>query len=282
MSILETKMDDELTQSLIPKEIFDLIRKEIQESCQNSEKNIIGDWLVERCDEQEITMVVNPGYGGSRKMSFIQPDVWAILRYQLIFSSSKSPNDESEIVTHHLRLFINEKQVPSDLVLPVLNKSIKKGVFNLLYNLLILRPCFGCFNPELVETFEQVGSNAYNESANSMNRENKTLDTNFIGSSQNGRTYAGTVRSTDCRVLASSRISDTCEACSYLLSVTINRSILNTPTMNGNSERGDLLENDLDEEEKVMDSRDDDVKGQKRSRNRWFEQDSDRKEMSII
>jgi len=34
--------------------------------------------------------------------------------------------------------------------------------------------------------------------------------------------------------------------------------------MNGNSERGDLLENDLDEEEKVMDLRDDDVKGQKR------------------
>ena len=233
-SILEMNMEDELGASLIPTEVFNLIRKEIQESCRTSEKNIIGDWLVERCDEQEIMLVVNPGYGGSRKMSFIQPDVWAILRYQLIFSSSEKPkvveNQLSE-VTHHLRLFINEKQVPSDLVLPVLTKSIKKGVFNLLYNLLILRPCFGSFNPELVETFAQVGSNVGNGMVGSMICENKTLDTNFIGSSQNGRTYAGTVRSTDCRILASARISDTCEACSHLHSVTINRSILNTPAV---------------------------------------------------
>ena len=232
-SILEMNIEIESNSSVIPSEIFHVIRKEVQESCQNSEKNIIGDWLVERCDEQEITLVVNPGYGGSRKMSFIQPDVWAILRYQLIFSSTKPSkivdDAQPDLSSHHLRLFINEKQVPSDLVLPVLTKSIKKGVFNLLYNLLILRPCFGCFNPELVETFEQLGSNGYNQSVNSMNRENKTLDTNFIGSSQNGRTYAGTVRSTECRVLASSRISDTCEACSHLLNVTINRSILNTP-----------------------------------------------------
>ena len=167
-------------------------------------------------------------------MSFIQPDVWAILRYQLIFSSTAREeiveNQQSD-VTHHLRLFINEKQVPSDLVLPVLTKSIKKGVFNLLYNLLILRPCFGSFNPELVETFAQVGSNVGNGMVGSMIRDNKTLDTNFIGSSQNGRTYAGTVRSTDCRILASSRISDTCEACSHLHSVTINRSILITPAV---------------------------------------------------
>ena len=237
-NIAETNDEDKHPlESMISEEVFQSIREEIQESCQHSGKNVIGDWLVERCDEQEINLVVNPGYGGSRKMSFIQPDVWAILRYQVIFSTKPSSDDHPENFVRHLCLLINDRKVPSDLVQPVLTKSLKKGVFNLLYNLLILRPCFGSFNPELVETFEQGTTNSYNGTNDSIRKKvnggggGKMLDTNFIGSSQNGRTYAGTVRSRACRVLAESRISDTCQECSYLLGATINRSVLNTPAV---------------------------------------------------
>ena len=221
-------------ETLIEEQIFQSIREEIQESCQSSGKNEIGDWFVDRCDKEEICLVVNPGYGGSRKMSFMQTDVWAILRYQLVFSSDVQKNK------HHLRLLINNRPVPSDLVQPVLTRSLKKGVFNLLYNLLILRPCFGSFNPELVETFKQGTTHPGHGSSesctdNRFKTAGRLLDANFIGSSQNGRTYAGTIRSTDCKVIAESRISDTCQACSYLLGLTINRSVLNSPVVTESS-----------------------------------------------
>jgi hypothetical protein len=56
-----------------------------------------------------------------------------------------------------------------------------------------------------------------------------TIDSKFIGSSQSGRTYAGSVRSKDCSVLADSRVSDTCRACANLRNIVINRSVLASP-----------------------------------------------------
>ena len=53
-------------------------------------------------------------------------------------------------------------------------------------------------------------------SDSNMDNESLVIDTNFIGSSQNSRTYAGTVRSKKCSVLATSKISDTCQYCAGL------------------------------------------------------------------
>ena len=62
-----------------------------------------------------------------------------------------------------------------------------------------------------------------------MDNESLVIDTNFIGSSQNSRTYAGTVRSKKCSVLATSKISDTCQYCAGLHGMVINRSVLSSP-----------------------------------------------------
>ena len=117
---------------------------------------------------------------------------------------------------------INGHKVPDESLRSFFSKSVKKGVFNLLYTLLMLRPCFGCFNPELVETFKKGGDGKF--SATEL-----TVDSNFIGSSQSGRTYAGCVRSKRCSILADSRVSDTCRACSNLRNIVINRSVLTSP-----------------------------------------------------
>lgn len=60
----------------------------------------------------------------------------------------------------------------------IYDKAMKKGLLNLLYNLLTLRPCFGCFNPELVETVAKGGDG-----------QRVFVDRDFIGSSQ-GRLYS--------------------------------------------------------------------------------------------
>ena len=72
----------------------------------------------------------------------------------------------------------------------IYEKSLSKGLLNLLYNLLTLRPCFGCFSPELVETVAK-GQNGQQGDV--------YVDSRFVGSSANGRNYAGTVRSKRCR-----------------------------------------------------------------------------------
>merc|ERR1712228_502123 len=70
-------------------------------------------------------------------------------------------------------------------------------------------------------------NDAYSES---IKNQDLVIDTNFIGSSQNGRTYAGTVRSKECSVLATSKVSDMCNACNSLqCCVIINRSVLASP-----------------------------------------------------
>ena len=167
---------------------------------------MIGDWTVMDCDQDNIRLVINPGYGTSKKMSFIHPDVTAILRYELRIDN-----------VNNFYFIINDRRVPPAAISATINKSLKKGFLNLLYNLQTLRPCFGSFNPELVET---VGGNQI--------RSDIFIDRSFIGSSQNGRTYAGTVRNVECSVLSQSGVSDTCEFCASLDEMVINRSTILT------------------------------------------------------
>ena len=84
------------------------------------------------------------------------------------------------------------RQVSSEHIRSIYEKALRKGLLNLLYNLLTLRPCFGCFSPELVETVAK-GENG-NGNAKSGNGGDVYVDRRFVGSSANGRNYAGTVR----------------------------------------------------------------------------------------
>jgi hypothetical protein len=100
----------------------------------------VGDWHVVSCDRS----LVRLQHASSRKMSFLRPDVSALLRYEL----SLRPNAA--------QLRINDAPVPDDVTMDVIESSAAKGVFNLLFHMLTLRPCFGNFQPELVETIEKV------------------------------------------------------------------------------------------------------------------------------
>merc|ERR1719282_1505903 len=185
----------------------------IQESVGAIRSGLIGDWHVKRCDSTEIRLIVNPGYGASKKISFVQPDVSAILKYELCLR----PNEP-------VVLTVNDLRVPHSFVEPIFKKEADSGIYGLLYNLLTLRPCFGNFQPELVETLEKRQRVKRKQD---FEVKDLVIDTNFIGSSQNGRTYAGTVRSKKCTVLAQSKVSDMCTSCSNLqCAVVINRSVL--------------------------------------------------------
>ena len=94
-------------------------------------------------------------------------------------------------------------QVSPEHIRSIYEKALRKGLLNLLYNLLTLRPCFGCFSPELVETVAKSGT------AIGHGEDDVYVDRKFVGSSANGRNYAGTVRSRRCLVLAKSKIADT-------------------------------------------------------------------------
>ncbi|XP_040583813.1 uncharacterized protein [Lepeophtheirus salmonis] len=183
----------------------------------NSREGMIGDWEVKRIDDELVRLVINPGYGSARKMSFIHPDVAAILSYEFLIQPDL-----------RFAFFINEQQVPSKLLKDIVDSASESGILNLLYQFLTLRPCFGSFNPELVET---VGKGLVDCSGNDIDNIESVcskivVDSTFIGSSQNGRTYAGTVRSKNCKVLAESRVSDTCSECGNLNKLVINRSVL--------------------------------------------------------
>ena len=185
---------------------------QLEESISAIRSGIIGDWHVKKCDSTEIRLIVNPGYGASKKISFVQPDVSAILKYELILRPLEA-----------IILTVNDLKVPHYMVEPIFKKEADSGIYGLLYGLLTLRPCFGNFQPELVETLEKR-ARVHNED---FEVKDLVIDTNFIGSSQNGRTYAGTVRSKRCTVLAQSKVSDMCSSCSGLqCSVVINRSVL--------------------------------------------------------
>ena len=109
----------------------------------------IGDWEVAVLDEQEVRLVVDPAgdkAGGPatslRKISYLQPDVCAMLKYELTLRRNG-----------FAQLLIGEKPVPASHFAPVFRKSC--GAYNLLFNLSQLRPCFGNYSQELVETVEQ-------------------------------------------------------------------------------------------------------------------------------
>ena len=188
---------------------FDQLRQDILAAAQSlgEEEKFIGDWKLEEV-EGDIKLSVKPGYGASKKLSFLKPDFAAILRYCLILSQN------SVILT------INEKAVDSKVVSDILEKTEKEGTLSFLCQLISLRPCFGNFSPELVETAAQAMSREQQELSH------VRVDNSFVGTSSCGRTYAGTVRHQDCCVLAIDRVQDICRKCQELSKLTINRSLL--------------------------------------------------------
>jgi hypothetical protein len=171
----------------------------------------IGDWEVVQADKVVTRLRVRPGYGASRKGSFMQPDYAAILRYSLTLGPT------------YCTLTINEHEISSSVLDIIRDRGEREGTLSFLYQLISLRPCFGSFSPELVETVSKSL-----DTVQDLSRQPAQLyiDTNFIGTSSSGRTYAGTVRAKDCDFLAGDRVSDCCVHCKKLDKLTINRSIL--------------------------------------------------------
>eukprot|EP00092_Neocalanus_flemingeri_P001505 GFUD01001606.1.p1 GENE.GFUD01001606.1~~GFUD01001606.1.p1 ORF type:complete len:1654 (-),score=563.80 GFUD01001606.1:789-5750(-) len=169
----------------------------------------IGDWQVGQSG-QVTTLSVRPGYGASRKGSFLHPDYAAILRYTLTLAPGMCS------------LTINEQEINTTVLDTILDRGEKEGTLSFLYQLISLRPCFGSFSPELVETVSQ----SLDRQDTSQQLGQLYIDTKFIGTSSSGRTYAGTVRAKECEFLAADRVSDCCSHCKLLDRLTINRSIL--------------------------------------------------------
>jgi len=170
----------------------------------------IGDWEVTESDQEVTRLSVRPGYGASRKGSFLHPDYAAILRYTLTLAPGLCS------------LTINEHEINSTVLDIILDRGEKEGTLSFLYQLISLRPCFGSFSPELVETV----SRSLDKQDKSKQLGQLYIDSNFIGTSSSGRTYAGTVRAKDCDFLAGDRVSDCCNHCKRLDKLTINRSVL--------------------------------------------------------
>ena len=103
----------------------------------------MGDWEVGRSDEQDTRLRVRPGYGDIRKISFMIPDYAAILSYSLSLGPS------------HVSLTLNDSPVPGHILATLLEREQREGTLSFLYQLISLRPCFGAFFSELVETVRQ-------------------------------------------------------------------------------------------------------------------------------
>eukprot|EP00090_Calanus_glacialis_P001061 TRINITY_DN10756_c0_g1_i1.p1 TRINITY_DN10756_c0_g1~~TRINITY_DN10756_c0_g1_i1.p1 ORF type:complete len:1638 (-),score=635.61 TRINITY_DN10756_c0_g1_i1:838-5751(-) len=189
----------------------------------------IGDWEVSESDQEVTRLSVRPGYGASRKGSFLHPDYAAILRYTLILAPGLCS------------LTINEHEINSTVLDIILDRGEKEGTLSFLYQLISLRPCFGSFSPELVETL----SRSLDKQDKSKQLGQLYIDSNFIGTSSSGRTYAGTVRDKDCDFLAGDRVSDCCNHCKKLDKLTINRSVL------GQEEEGEEVVEDNAEKAEV-------------------------------
>ena len=165
-----------------------------------SADGLIGDWRAERCDlSSGLKLVIS----ASKKMSFIHNDVSAVMRYEFEVKKRSPPS-----------LFINDLAVPYEKVNAVMAKE--KGSLTLMFALATLRPCFGCFDPELVETAKKglLDKEAF-------------LDSAFVGSSRSGRNFAGSIRSKYCKVLSESRVVDSCSECEALRKrLVVDRSVL--------------------------------------------------------
>lgn len=186
----------------------------------------IGDWEVTKSDQVVTRLSVRPGYGASRKGSFLHPDYAAILRYSLTLGQDT------------WSLTINEQEISSNVLSIILDRGEKEGTLSFLYQLISLRPCFGSFAPELVETVSQ----SLERKDRSKYMDELHIDSNFIGTSSSGRTYAGTVRSNQCDFLAADRVSDCCTHCKMLDRLTINRSILGQDEVVENVQKADEVE----------------------------------------
>merc|ERR1719350_174218 len=169
----------------------------------------IGDWEVVQADSLT-RLCIRAGHGASKKISFLRSSFVALFSYTLVLGP------------RHASLNINDSSIPSDVLTTLLEREEKEGTLSLLYQLISLRPCFGSFSPELMETV----SRSLDKQDKSKQLGQLYIDSNFIGTSSSGRTYAGTVRAKDCDFLAGDRVSDCCVHCKKLDKLTINRSIL--------------------------------------------------------
>ena len=210
-SSLPSTSGDDPAECAVSGRRFEQLRQDILAAAESlgEEEMFIGDWRLEQA-EGDIKMSVRPGYGASRKLSFLQPDFAAVLRYCLVLSHNS------------VKLTINERTVDSGVVSGILERTETEGTLSFLCQLISLRPCFGNFSPELVETASQAISREDSQEQLS----HLAIDNSFVGTSSCGRTYAGTVRHQDCHVLAMDRVSDVCRKCQQLSRLTINRSLL--------------------------------------------------------
>ena len=210
-SSLPSSTTDDRAECAVSSRRFEQLRQDILAAAESlgERERFIGDWRLEQT-EGDIKMSVKPGYGASRKLSFLQPDFAAVLRYCLVLSHNS------------VKLTINEKTVDSKVVSGILERTETEGTLSFLCQLISLRPCFGNFSPELVETASQAMSREDSQEQLS----HLAIDNSFVGTSSCGRTYAGTVRHQDCQVLAMDRVSDVCRKCQELSRLTINRSLL--------------------------------------------------------
>lgn len=101
----------------------------------------IGDCEAVRIGEQGTRLRVRPGYGASRKSP--SRDRTTPLSYSL----SLAPG--------HLPLSFNDNPVPGYILATLLEREQREGTLSFLYQLISLRPCFGAFFSELVETVRQ-------------------------------------------------------------------------------------------------------------------------------
>ena len=196
-------------------ERFNILKKDILNETDGDGDVFIGDWRLDIMEECYIKLSVKSGYGASRKNSFLNPDFSAILRYCLILTPES------------VSLSINGRNVSEAALVKILDRTHQEGTLSLLVQLISLRPCFGSFSPELVETVSQ----SLLRQDDSDELRNIFIDHNFIGSSSCGRTYAGTVRHRQCQVLSLDRVSDVCRQCRDLSQLTINRSVLTSDTV---------------------------------------------------
>ena len=82
-----------------------------------------------RSREQGTRLRARPGYGASRKISFLCPDNAAILSYSL----SLQP-------LGHVSLILNDSPVPGNIMAALLEQEQREGTLSFLYQLISLRP----------------------------------------------------------------------------------------------------------------------------------------------
>ena len=134
----------------------------------------IGNWEVVRIGEQGTRLGVRPGYGDSRKISFLCPDYAAILS----FSLSLGPR--------HLSLSLNDCPVNGHILGTLQDREQRERTLSESRRKTRRwsSTSASAFFPELVEMVRQ-----WDEATAA--KESVSIDTSFIGTSGRGRTCAG-------------------------------------------------------------------------------------------